>query len=160
MKHTLAALVLLATIGTAPPALAASPVLTGSWEAARTPDDERLYLVLKVMGKAEIVAEYDLAIPGQGAHRSRSTTFGTWALKDGEVIVTYARVKDRLRFVGAEPLKAVGLSGTAPALRPVGEPDPKSRIGNAILWRAPHDYRLKAAETSQPEARPPAPGQQ
>lgn len=57
MKYRFGALILLVTaVAAAPVALAAPPVLTGSWEAARTPDDERLYLVLKDLGKAEIVA--------------------------------------------------------------------------------------------------------
>jgi hypothetical protein len=154
MRHRIAAFALLAVAwACAPVAIAATPVLAGSWEAARTPDDERLYLVLKDMGKAEIVAEYDLAIPGQPPRRSRATTFGSWALKGGEVTITYSKIKDRLRYVGEEPLAAIGLPGAAPALKPVGKPDPKSRIGTTILWKAPHDYRLKAEPSS---AQPPA----
>jgi len=145
MRQTLAALLSLVITGAAASiAAAAPPSLTGSWEAARTPDDERLYLVLKDMGKAEIVAEYDLAIPGQGKRRGRSTSFATWKAKGSEVTVTYAKIKDRLRYVADEPLSTIGLSGTAPALRPVGKPDPKSRIGMTILWKAPHEYRSAA----------------
>ena len=158
MKYRFAALVLLVTaVAATPIALAAPPVLTGSWEAARTPDDERLYLVLKDLGKAEIVAEYDLAIPGQAPKRSRSTSFGKWTLKGNEVIVTYANIQDRLRYVGSQSLAAIGLGGTAPALKPVGKPDPKSRIGAAILWKAPHDYRLKAPEGEQQGKPAPSP---
>lgn len=159
MKYRFGALILLVTaVAAAPVALAAPPVLTGSWEAARTPDDERLYLVLKDLGKAEIVAEYDLAIPGQAPKRSRSTSFGKWTLKGNEVIVTYAKIHDRLRYVSSQPLAAIGLTGTAPALQPVGKPDPKSRIGAAILWKAPHEYRLKAPEGEQQAAPAPTPG--
>jgi len=149
MRQTVAAyLLLVIAVAAASPAAPAS--LTGSWEAARTPDDERLVLVLKDMGKAEIVTEYDLALPGQGKRRGRSTSFATWTLKGNEVIVTYAKIKDRLRYVADESLSTIGLTGTASALKPIGKPDPKSRIGKAILWKAPHEYRLKAPEAAAP----------
>jgi len=153
MRQTAAVyLSLVMSLAAVPPAAAAPPSLTGSWEAARTPDDERLVLTLKDMGKAEIVSEYDLGIPGQGKRRGRSTSFATWTLKGDDVIVTYAQIKDRLRYVAAESLSGIGLTGTAPALKPVGKPNPKSRIGTAILWKAPHDYRLQAPQTEAPAA--------
>ena len=153
MRQTFAAYLLLVIAAAAVSTAAAAPAsLNGSWEAARTPDDERLYLVLKDMGKAEIVTEYDLALPGQGKRRGRSTSFASWTLKGNEVILSYAQIKDRLRYVADESLSAIGLTGTAPALKPVGTPNPKSRIGMAILWKAPHEYRLKAPEAGNQAA--------
>jgi len=153
MRQTAAVyLLLVMSVAAVLPAAAAPPSLTGSWEAARSPDDERLYLTLKDMGKAEIVSEYDLAVPGQGKHRGRSTSFATWTLKGNDVIITYAEIKERLRYVADEPLSAIGLTGTAPALKPIGKPNPKSRIGTAILWKAPHEYRLQAPQTEAPAA--------
>lgn len=153
MKQIFAAVLLLAAGALSTTASADPPKLTGSWEAARTPDDERVYLVLKDMGKAEIVAEYDFTLPGQpGKRRGRSITFGKWQLQGNDVIVTYAKLTDRLRYVEKEPLKAVGLSGSAPALTPVGKAHPKSKLGSAVLWKAPHDYQVKAPEAGAPVA--------
>jgi hypothetical protein len=158
MRHNLAVILLIAAAALPSAASAAPPKVTGSWEAARTPDDERLYVVLRDMGKAEIVAEYDFTLPGQpGRRRGRSTTFGKWTLAGNEVVVTYAKLTDRLRYVESEPLSPVGLSGSAPALKPVGKIDPKSKIGSAVLWKAPHEYRVKTAEHSQPAAAATAP---
>jgi len=153
MKQIFAAVLLLAAGALSSTASAAPPKLTGSWEAAHTPDDERVYLVLKDMGKAEIVAEYDFTLPGQpGKRRGRSITFGKWELRGNDVMVTYAKLTDRLRYVEKEPLTAVGLSGSAPALTPVGKAHPKSKLGSAVLWRAPHDYHVKAPEAVPPVA--------
>jgi hypothetical protein len=162
MKQTFAALLLLGVAALAGPAQAGPPKLTGSWEAARTPDDERLYLVLKDMGKAEIVGEYDFTLPGQpGKRRGRSTTFGRWSVDGDQVVITYAKFTERMRYVESEPLSALGLSGTAPALKPVGKRDPKSKLGNAVLWKAPHDYRAKEPSSAAPVAgaTAPAPGE-
>jgi hypothetical protein len=140
--RSLAAVFLLAALVLPSVAAAAQPKLTGSWEAVRNPDDERVYLVLKDLGKAEIVAEYDFSLPGQpGKRRGRSTTFGHWTMKGNEVVVTYAKIEDRLRYVDQEPLSVVGLSGTSPALKPVGKANAKSKLGSLVLWKAPHDYR-------------------
>ena len=49
-------------------------------------------MVLRDMGKAEIVNEYDFSLPGQGKQRGRSTTFGKWTLKGNDVVVTYAKM--------------------------------------------------------------------
>jgi hypothetical protein len=152
MKQTLAVVLWLVTGLVSHAASADTPKLTGTWEAARPPDDERVYLVLKDMGKAEIVAEYDFTLPGQpGKSRGRSTTFGQWTVKGNEVIVSYAKVQDRLRYAGNEPLAALGRTGSAPALKPVGKANPKSKLGAIVLWKAPHDYRVK-------ESAPPPPG--
>ena len=152
MRLSLAAVFLLAAITLPSIAAAAPPKLTGSWEAARTPDDERVYLVLKGKGKAEIVAEYDFTLPGQaGKRRGRSITFGRWTLKGNDVVITYAKIKELLRYVDREPLTAVGLSGTSPALKPAGKANVKSKIGSVVLWKAPHGYRV-----ARPAEMPPA----
>ena len=77
-------------------------------------------------------------------------------MQGNEVVVTYAKVRDRLRYVAKLSLSEVGATGNAPALKPVGEADPKSRIGAAILWKAPHEFKLKPPE--QPPARSLGPG--
>jgi hypothetical protein len=153
MKQTFAAILLLVAGVLWSSSDAAPPKLTGSWEAARTPDDERLYLVLKDMGKAEIVGEYDFTLPGQpGKRRGRSTTFGHWTVEGDQITVTYSKFTDHMRYVEQEPLTAIGLSGSAPALKPVGKRDPKSKLGTAVLWKAPHEYRVKAPESAVPGA--------
>jgi hypothetical protein len=153
MKQTFLAILLLAAGVLSSPADAAPPKLTGSWEAARTPDDERLYLVLKDMGKAEIIGEYDFTLPGQsGKRRGKSTTFGHWSVDGDQITVTYSKFVDRLRYVEKESLSALGLTGSAPALTPMGKRDPKSKLGTAILWKAPHDYRVRAPESAEPAA--------
>ena len=152
MRSSLAAVFLLAAITLPSIATAAQPKLTGAWEAARTPDDERVYLVLKDLGKAEIVAEYDFTLPGQpGKRRGRSITFGRWTLKGNDVVITYAKIKELLRYVDQEPLTAVGLSGSSPALKPVGKASVRSKIGSFVLWKAPHQYRV-----ARPAGMPPA----
>jgi hypothetical protein len=134
-------------------AVSASALL-GTWEAARTPEDERMYVRLMEKGKAEIVAEYDFELPGQpGKRRGRSTTFAKWSVKGDDVTITYAKVRDRLRYSGAHPLTEIGLEGKSAGLKPAGKIDPKSRI-RAILWKTPHEYRLKYSE----DAAAPAPG--
>jgi hypothetical protein len=133
--------------------LAAPPKLTGSWEAARSADDERVSLVLKDMGKAEIISDYDITVPGQSKRRGRSTSFGSWSVKGDEITVTYAKVHDRLRYSDHVSLSAVGQGGDAPALKPVGKPPANSKIGSAILWKGPHEYRLKSAPAA-PAAAP------
>jgi hypothetical protein len=146
MKTTFIAVLLLLGAGSA---CAAPPKLTGAWEAARGADeDEHVALLLKDMGKAEIINEYDISLPGQGKRRGRSTSFGTWRIKGDDVIVTYSKISDRLRYSDHVSLSAVGQSGSAPALKTVGKPPANSKIGSAILWKAPHEYRLKAAAPS------------
>ena len=142
MKSSFIAVLLLLATGAVS---AAPPKLTGSWDAARTPEDERVSLVLKDMGKAEIVSEYDITLPGQGRRHGRSTSFGTWAVKGNDVLVTYSKITDRLRYSDRVSLSAVGQTGVAPALKPVGKPPAYSKIGTAILWKGPHEYRIKAA---------------
>src|SRR5690242_16487897 len=123
---------------------AAPPKLTGSWEAAHSGDDEHVMLVLKDMGKAEVINEYDISAPGQGKRRGRSTSFGTWTFKGSEVVVTYSKITDRLRYEANVPLSAIGGQGSAPALKPIGKPPANSKIGTTILWKGPHEYQLKA----------------
>jgi hypothetical protein len=54
-------------------------------------------------------------------------------------------------------LSPVGVSGSAPALKPVGKPAANSKIGTAILWKGPHEYRVKGAdEAAAPKAAEPA----
>jgi hypothetical protein len=129
-------------------AWAAPPKLTGSWEAARNGDEEHVMLVLKDMGKAEIINEYDISLPGQGKRRGRSTSFGKWTLKGKDVFVTYSKITDRLRYDDSLSLSAIGARGSAPALKPVGKPPANSKIGSAILWRAPHEYQVKTPPAS------------
>ena len=128
--------------------------LVGSWEAARTADDDRTWVRLLEKGKAEIIAEYDFQLPGQpGKHRGRSTTFGKWSVKGDDVTITYAKVKDRLRYSAKLPLSEIGQQGQAAGLKPLGTPDPKSRI-RTILWKGPHEYQVKLPE--QPAGSPAA----
>lgn len=159
MKQTFAALILLGAGVLVPAAGAGQPAINGTWEAARTVTDERLYIVLGDGGKAEVVEEYELPIPGK-KQRTRSSTFGKWVRKGNEIVVTYGNIRDRLRYVAREPLAAVGLTGRAPALRPLGKPDARSKIGSEVLWKAPHDYHMKPAEGTQaPESAPEAGGE-
>lgn len=117
--------------------------LLGTWEAARTPEDERMFVRLMEKGKAEIVAEYDFELPGQpGKRRGRSTTFAKWSVKGDDITISYAKVRDRLRYSSGHSLAEIGLEGKSAGLKPSGKLDPKSRI-RAILWKAPHEYRLK-----------------
>ncbi len=118
--------------------------LLGTWEAARSPDGERVYVRLMEKGQAEVVAEYDLQLPGQPVRRGRSTTFAKWTVKGSELTLTYAKVRDRLRYSQKAPLSQIGLAGSAPALAPVGKADANSRLQGVILWKAPHDYQVKA----------------
>jgi hypothetical protein len=156
---------MLACLLAAAPAWAVTPgVLTANtWEAARTPDDERTYVRFLPMSKAEIVSEYDFKLPGRpGKSRGRATTFGKWTLKGDEVTISYADVRDRLRYSDKVSLAAVGAQGTAPGLTPIGKPAEKSRL-RVTLWKAPHDYKLKApasAGASKPAAEPAAPALQ
>jgi hypothetical protein len=138
--------VLLCLLALSVPAHAVSPAaLVGTWEAARTPEDERMYVRLMDKGRAEIVAEYDFQVPGQpGKQRGRSTTFGRWSVKGDDVTISYAKLRDRLRYSDKLPLSEIGLDGSSAALKPAGKPEAKSRI-RATLWKAPHDYRPKPA---------------
>ena len=130
----------------APATAIGKSALLGTWEAARTPDGERLYVTFKAKGKVEIVAEYDFSLPGvPGKRRGRSTTYGKWSVNGEEVSISYAKVRERLRYVDKLSLSEIGLSGTASGLKPTGKLDPQSRIRGTILWKAPHEYRLKPA---------------
>jgi hypothetical protein len=121
--------------------------LLGTWEAARSPEDERLYVTFRDRGRVEIVAEYDFTLPGKAEkRRGRSTTYGKWSVKGDEVSISYAKVRDQLRYVAKLPLSEVGLPGSAAGLKPTGAVDPQSRIRGATLWKAPHDYRHKSAQ--------------
>jgi hypothetical protein len=151
MKTTLIAACLLLAAGSVS---AAPPKLTGTWDAARTVDDERVSLVLKDMGKAEIINEYDLSVPNQPKRRGRSTSFGKWAVKGDEVVVTYSKISDRLRYRDQVSLSPLGQEGAAPALVPVGKPPKNSKLGAATLWKGPNDYRLKAQAPAAPAAAP------
>jgi hypothetical protein len=155
MNARLAVLLCLLALGM--PAYAVRPaVLVGTWEAARGPDDERMFVRLMDKGRAEIVAEYDFQLPGQpGKRRGRSTTFAKWSVKGDDITIAYAKVRDRLRYSDKQPLSEIGLDGNAAALKPTAAPDPKSRI-RVTLWKAPHEYRVKPAEQAQVPAEPPA----
>ena len=157
MKQIFAALLLLGAGALLPAAGAAQPGVTGAWEAARTADDERRYIVLGETGKAEVVEEY--LLPMRSNQRTRSSTFGKWTRKGNDVLVTYGNITDRLRYVAREPLAAVGLNGSAPALKPVGKPNVRSKIGSDVLWKAPHEYRMKADSTEAPVSAPEAGGE-
>jgi hypothetical protein len=139
----LAMIVLLACSGLA--AAVSSTQVQGDWEAARSPEGERLYVRLLRDGKAEIIREYDFQLPGQpGTRRGRSTAFGKWAVKKDEIVLSYGKVQDRFRYSPKLSLAEIGLNGTAAGLKPIGAPDPKSRVHGVILWKAPHDYQLTA----------------
>jgi hypothetical protein len=129
--------------------------LLGMWEAARSPEGERVYLRLMEKGKAEVVAEYDFQLPGQPVRRGRSTTFAKWTVKGSELTLSYAKVRDRLRYNQKAPLSQIGLTGRAPALAQVGKADTNSRLRGVVLWKAPHDYQLKA-DTQAKAPAPPA----
>lgn len=160
MKQTFAALILLGAGVLVPTAGAGQPAINGTWEAARTVNDERLYIVLSDQGKAEVVEEYELPMPGK-KQRARSSTFGKWVHRGNEIVVTYGNISDRLRYVAREPLAAVGITGSAPALRPVGKPDARSKIGLEVLWKGPHEYHMKPADNAQtPISAPEAGGEQ
>lgn len=139
------------------PAHAVAPgALIGTWEAARGPDDERMFVRFMEKGKAQIVSEYDFQIPGApGKRRGRSTTYGKWSVKGDDVVVTYSKVRDRLRYSDKHSLSDVGLDGVAPGLKPAGKIDPNSKV-RVMLWKAPHDYKLKApaARAAAPSADP------
>ncbi len=156
MKQIFAALLLLGAGALLPAAGAGEPAVTGTWEAVRTVNDERLYVVLGDKGKAEVVEEYELPMPGKP--HARSSTFGKWTRKGNDVVVTYGSITDRLRYVAREPLAAVGLSGAAPALRPVGKPNARSKIGSEVLWKGPHEYHMKPADNTQAPASAPEAG--
>ena len=157
MKQTFAALVLLCACAVVPAAGAGQPAVAGTWEAARALNQERLYIVLSDKGKAEVVEEYELPVPGK-QQRVRSSTFGTWVRKGNEIVVTYGNVMDRLRYMARAPLATIGLTGSAPALKPVGKPDARSKVGSEVLWKAPHDYHVKPDESAQAPASAPEAG--
>ena len=155
MKQLIGALVLLGGAALLSVATAAQPMFNGSWEAARGANDQRLYVILGDSGVAEIVTEYEVSLPGApDKRRVRTSTFGKWTHKGGDVVISYANtnIKDRLRYVAREPLAAVGLSGSAPALKPVGTANARSQIGSEVLWKAPHEYRAKASTSGDPSA--------
>jgi hypothetical protein len=148
MTSRVLALLFLFTLAAAADAVGSRSLL-GTWEAARSPDDERLYVHLKHNGRAEIVAEYDFTLPGvPGKRRGRSTTFGKWSVSGDDVVISYARVRDRLRYSDKLPLNEIGLTGTSAGLKPTGKTDPKSRIRGATLWKAPHEYKRKTSEAA------------
>lgn len=133
---------------TAPASAIGTAGLLGEWEAALSPDNERLYIKLRDKGKAEIVSEYDFQPPGQpGKQRGRATTYGKWILKGSDIVISYAKVQDRLQYSAKMPLSEVGLMGSAPGLKAAGKVDPKSRIGTTILWKAPHEYKLRPPQS-------------
>jgi hypothetical protein len=160
MKQMFAVVLLLGAGALSSVAVSAQPQVGGSWEAARSANDERLYVVLGEEGKAEIVTEYYIPLPGPpGKQLVRSSTFAKWMHKGNDVVITYASIKDRLRYVAHQPLTALGLSGNAPALKPVGKTNARSQIGSEVLWKAPHQYRVKASENARPLAGPVEPAQ-
>jgi len=145
---------LLALLASAPAHAVSTSALIGTWEAARSPDDERLFIRLMEKGKAEIIAEYDFQLPNMpGKRRGRSTTFAKWSLKGDDVTVTYSKITDRLRYHAQLPLAEIGADGKSAALKPVGKTSPGTRLP-ATLWKAPHEYKLKAAESAPVSATP------
>jgi len=157
MRHAFAAFLLFGASALAPLVASGAPSIAGTWEAAHQDNNERLYIVLRDGGKGEIVTEYDVPMPGK--QRLRSVTYAKWTRKGNDVAISYAEVTDHLRYIPREPLSAVGLNGTAPALRPTGKINARSKIGSEVLWKAPHDYHLKAGETGQPPSAPDMPSE-
>lgn len=148
MTARILALLFLLALASPAPAVGTAALL-GTWEAARTADDERLYVTLKEKGKVEIIAEYDFSLPGMpDKRRGRSTTFGKWSVKGDDVVITYAKVRDRLRYSDKLPLTEIGVAGSAAGLKPAGKLDRNSRIRGTTLWKAPHEYKLKPGEGS------------
>ncbi len=130
---------------------AAPSVPTGEYATARTADDERVQLMLLTGGKAQIIAEHNFQIPGdEGKRRGRTTSYGKWSQKGDVVTLTYSRIKDRLRFDSKTSLAKIGLAGVAPALTQFKPVHTNSRLKGATLWKAPHDYRLKAPADESP----------
>src|SRR5262249_10310088 len=66
--------------------------LAGTWETARSPGGDRLYIRLQDKGQAEVVTEYDFQLPGQPTRRGRSTTMAKWSVKGDELTLSYAKV--------------------------------------------------------------------
>src|SRR5262249_10092016 len=119
MRRVIGALLLLGAAATPSIAPAAQPQLKGSWEAARGANDERLYVILAEAARAKIVTKSEAPRPGAPDKRPVGLSpFGKWTRQGGDVVITYSNtnIKDHLRYVAREPLKAVGLSGGAPAL--------------------------------------------
>jgi len=147
---------LLSLLVSAPALAVSTSALIGTWEAARSPDDERLFIRLMEKGKAEIIAEYDFQLPNMpGKRRGRSTTFGKWSVKGDDVTVTYSKITDRLRYHAQLPLAEIGAEGKSPALKPAGKIDPATRL-TTTLWKAPHEYKLKVRESASAPAGPAA----
>jgi hypothetical protein len=147
---------LLALLASAPVHAVSASALIGTWEAARSPDDERLFIRLMEKGKAEIIAEYDFQLPNMpGKRRGRSTTFGKWSVKGDDVTVTYSKITDRLRYHAQLPLAEIGADGKSAALKPVGKINPSTRLPTT-LWKAPHEYKLKVGDSAAAPAVPPA----
>jgi len=88
-----------------------------------------------------------------GKRRGRSTTFAKWSVKGDDVTVTYSKVTDRLRYHAQLPLAEIGADGKSAALKPVGKTNPGTRLP-ATLWKAPHEYKLKARESPSAPAAP------
>ena len=98
MKQTFAALILLGAGVFVPTAGAGQPAIDGTWEAARTVNDERLYIVLSDTGKGR----------GRGRIRASHARQKT------------ARAFQHLRHVGAQGNEIVVTYGNVmrpPALR-------------------------------------------
>jgi hypothetical protein len=106
---------------------------------------------LQDKGQAEVIAEYDFQLPGQPTRRGRSTTMAKWTLKGSELTLSYAKVRDRLRYNPKLPLTQIGQPGSAPALEQIGKAAENSRLRGAVLWKAPHEFRLKAQEGLKPQ---------
>lgn len=131
--------------------------IPGNFDSARTPDDERIQLRLLSEGKAQIIAEHNFLMPGdESRRRGRTTSYGKWTRKGDVVTLTYTNIQDRLRYSAHTSLASVGLAGGAPGLVPIKPVSPKSRLKGVILWKSPHDYKIKGADAPSPP--PPATG--
>lgn len=132
--------------------------LLGNYESARSVDDERVQLRLFSQGKAQIIAEHNFLMPGdETRRRGRTTSYGKWTSKAGVVTLTYSNIQDRLRYSPTTSRASVGLEGGAPGLVPIKPVSPKSRLKGVTLWKAPHDYRMKATDAT-PVSPPISPG--
>jgi hypothetical protein len=141
----------------APAGAVGRSALLGTWEAAQTPDDQRLSVTFHENGKAEIVSEFDFQMPGNPAiRRGHLTTYAKWTLKGDDIVLTYDKVREHLRYVAEHPLSEVGLTGVAPALMPAGLGRPDSRV-RVTLWKAPHEYKSRSATEEQARGAAPAP---
>ena len=85
-----------------------------------------------------------------GKRHGRSTSFGKWALKGNDVLVTYSKITDRLRYSDRESLSAVGQTGERAGAQAGGQADreQQDRHGDLVEGTA----RISRQSASLPPA--------